>query len=48
MRQCDFDWIEKRFNKTGIDHLALLEDIIQDALLDDMGIVSKAEVEKIE
>jgi len=45
--ESDLDWIEKRYNQTGVDHIAMLENVIQDALFDDMGIVSKAEITRI-
>jgi len=45
--QNDLDRIEKRFAKTGINHLEMIEDIIQDALFDDMGLINTTTVTKI-
>jgi len=45
--ESDLDWIEKRYNQTGVDHIAMLQNVIRDALFDDMGIVSKAEITRI-
>ena len=44
----DMDRLEKRAKSINRWSLNLLEDVIQDATINELGIISKAEVTKIE